>query len=146
MRRRMLLAAALFAPVTACTGPRRAGPRPSGGTAPTGGASATGPNPGAVALWRLSGGFVGPGVTGLRPPRLAVYPDRRAIADARYTGDLTAAELTDLVNRLTQDLRDPAAASKRPGTPTVADAPDTVLTVRSAAGEFTVTALGLQEL
>src|SRR5206468_11356260 len=152
MRRRTLLAAAgaLLVPVTACTGPERDSAGPSSGPPPGGGAATTpgptAPNGRAVALWRLSGGFIGPGIDGIRPPRLAIYPDRRAIADARYTGELTDAELADLVTHRTQDLRDPTVASRGPGAPDVADAPDTVLTVRPPAGAFTVTALGLEEL
>jgi hypothetical protein len=164
MRRRTLFAGAfaLAASAASAAGCTNTGPAPgrnarSGAPPATNAPNATNTPPGsggpgsadptrAVVLWRLTGGFVGPGIDGIRPPRLAVYPDGRAIADAAYTGQITPAELADLVTHLTKDLRDPAAASPRAGAPNVPDAPDTVMTVRSAAGEFTLTVVALEEL
>jgi hypothetical protein len=139
-----LCAAALLA---GCTGPHR----PAGPTAATTGATpgdATGGAAGsAVALWRLVDGFVPPGEGEARGPLLAVYDDGTAIANARFRGRLTAAELADLLTNVAADLSGPAVASPTPsGGVTVMDAPRTVFTVRSGGREFSVSADALDEV
>jgi hypothetical protein len=77
------------------------------------------------------------GLRELTPPRLALYRDGRAIADAVYVIRLTPGEANRLVSVLTRDLK---AVRPSPSPPsTVMDAPDTVLT----AGRFHVRAPGL---
>ncbi|WP_327582306.1 hypothetical protein OHA25_41130 [Nonomuraea sp. NBC_00507] len=90
-----------------------------------------------VAVWRLEGGFLPPGLLAIRPPRVVVYGDGRAIVDAARTVRLSEAELSDLVSALDRDLSgQPATATPRPGTPVVMDAPTTVLGVRTAGGSL----------
>jgi hypothetical protein len=155
MRRRTLLPAAAAlataalatAALAGCTAATpatapQATPTPSGVVTPSPSAAGTV----RAASWALTGGFVGPGIDGIRPPRLVVYPDGRAIADAKYAGTVSAAELADLTSRLANDLRDPAVTSPRAGAPQVADAPDTVITVHGADGDRQVTVPALEEL
>ncbi|TMR95755.1 hypothetical protein [Nonomuraea basaltis] len=90
-----------------------------------------------VAVWRLEGGFLQPGLLAIRPPRVVVYGEGQAIVDAARTLRLSQAELSDLVSALARDLSgQPATATPRPGTPVVMDAPTTVLGVRAAGGEM----------
>jgi hypothetical protein len=83
-----------------------------------------------VALWRLDGGFVRASTTAIRPVRLAVFADGRAIADATRVIRLSSTEMTELLTALTQDLgNQPPTATPSSGSPAVADAPDAVLGV-----------------
>ncbi|NUP66330.1 MAG: hypothetical protein HOW71_29635 [Nonomuraea sp.] len=66
---------------------------------------------------------------------LAVYADGRAIADAGHELRLPPAEVKTLVEALNHDLAgQPATASPRPGSPTIYDAPTTVIGVDSGSG------------
>jgi hypothetical protein len=95
---------------------------------------------GPVATWRLEGGLLAPGLPQLIPPRLAVYGDGRAIADAAYVIRLRPSEVNRLVTALTQDLK---AIPPSPSPPsTVMDAPVTVMT----AGRLHVQALGIDAM
>jgi hypothetical protein len=99
-----------------------------------------------VASWRLTGGYTLAGVLTLRPPRLVVYPDGQTIADAAYRTDLSADEVSQLVDDLVADLRGTAVSRRASTGSTIVDAPTTVLTVRSPSGTFSASAEGLDEL
>jgi len=142
MRRRTLYSAVAGTAVALLAGcepaPRRPGPTAS---PPSAAPSRR------VAGWLSTGGFTPPGEVQARPPVLAVYDDGRVIADARYEGRLSPAELSELVRRVAVDLGTPAVA-----TPTgqrairVADAPTTTLTVRSGGVGATVSVDALDEV
>ncbi|MFB4264046.1 hypothetical protein [Nonomuraea sp. GTA35] len=88
-----------------------------------------------VAMWLHVGGLAASGLVAVRPPSLVVYADGRAIADATHELRLPPAEVETLVKELGRELAgQPATASPRPGTPTVYDAPATVLGVDSGGG------------
>nr|SBO94844.1 hypothetical protein BN4615_P4360 [Nonomuraea gerenzanensis] len=88
-----------------------------------------------VATWSRQGGYLAPGLRAVRPPALVVYADGRAIAEAAHELRLPPAEVEALVKALRQDLSgQPATVSPRPGTPTVYDAPATVLGVDTGNG------------
>ncbi|TYB59512.1 hypothetical protein FXF51_34135 [Nonomuraea sp. PA05] len=88
-----------------------------------------------VAEWRRQGGYLAPGLRAVRPPALVVYADGRAIAEAAHELRLPPAEVEALVKALREDLAgQPATVSPRPGTPTVYDAPATVLGVDTGNG------------
>ncbi len=101
-----------------------------------------------VAALRFDGGFVPPGWLAIRAPRLAVYSDGRAVADADRALTLTSQELSDLVGMLRSDLAgQPATASPRADGQAVADAATTVLVVRTADGRLrSVSAYALEIL
>ncbi|MGW2156850.1 hypothetical protein [Nonomuraea sp. NPDC001699] len=81
------------------------------------------------------GGLVAPGLAAARPPMLVVYADGLVVAGAAHELRLPPAEVGALVKALERDLAgQPATATPRPGTPTVYDAPATVLGVDSGAG------------
>jgi len=96
-------------------------------------------------LWELTGGFVPPGWSALRPPRLAAYDDGVLIADAARRLQLDAGELRSLRNHATAVLRDPANARRRPGAPMIADVPSTVFTARANGRRFRLQFVGLEE-
>ncbi|SDL39947.1 hypothetical protein SAMN05421869_125122 [Nonomuraea jiangxiensis] len=78
---------------------------------------------------------MGPGLPAVRPPKLVVYADGRAIADAAHELRLPPAEVKALVEALDHDLAgQPATASPRPGTTKVLDAPGTILGVDDGGG------------
>ncbi|GAA2206904.1 hypothetical protein GCM10009850_023620 [Nonomuraea monospora] len=88
-----------------------------------------------VAAWSWQGGYLAPGLRAVRPPALVVYADGRAIAEAAHELRLPPAEVEALVKALRQELAgQPATVSPRPGTPTVYDAPATVLGVDTGNG------------
>lgn len=96
--------------------------------------------------WQLVGGFVAAGYSALRPARLAVYPDGRAIADADRMVRLNYAELSSLTGHAVRVLRNPANGRPRPGAPIVADVPDTVLRARDGHGrQYRLQASGVTE-
>jgi hypothetical protein len=98
-----------------------------------------------VARWELIGGFLPPEWLALRAPRLVVYADGQAIADARYAQRLDRAALTDLLAHLDADLSDPAVTRTQGGGVAIMDAPSTRLSVRTDKGERTVTVEALDE-
>jgi hypothetical protein len=100
----------------------------------------------ALAVWELTGGFTAAGIAALRPPRLVVYGDGDAIADAAYRSRLDPDQLRSLATGLADDLRSTAAQKKPTVTPTIADAPVTKVSVWSPTGTLTFTAEGLDEL
>ncbi len=99
-----------------------------------------------VVSWRLVGGSTPAAVLALRPPRLVVYPGGEVIADATYRSDLTSEDVAGLIAKLSDDLRDPAAAQRRDGVTPASGAPTTVLAVRSRDDERTAEAAALDEL
>lgn len=99
-----------------------------------------------LAVWELTGGLVGPAMLALRAPRLVVFGDGEAIADAAYRSRLDPDEVQSLANGLADDLRSTDAQKKRTAAPPIADAPVTKMSVWSAAGVLTCTAEGLDEL
>src|SRR3569833_2065207 len=72
--------------------------------------------------WETVGGFVAPTWTLLRAPRLVVYPDRTAIADATRVVTLYATVVEELRDRAVTVLLDPRNLRRRPGVPVIADA------------------------
>ncbi|MFB9186594.1 hypothetical protein ACFFX1_51450 [Dactylosporangium sucinum] len=99
----------------------------------------------ALATWELAGGFTGPGMLALRAPRLVVYGDGEAIADAAYRARLDADQLQSLASGLAGDLRSAGAQKKPTATPTVVDAPVTKVSVWSDAGVLSFSAEALDE-
>src|SRR6266542_2107116 len=124
MRRWLCMAVLLVASVAGCA-------RTGGETTGEGSTSPVVFLPGPaqlVAALRFDGGFVPPGWLAIRAPRLAVYSDGRAVADADRALTLTSQELSDLVGMLRSDLAgQPATASPRADGQAVADAATTVL-------------------
>ena len=125
-----------------------------GGCDSTPGVTATTPGPSIrppddntpVALWELSGGFADAAALALRAPRLVIFGDGEAIADAAYRARLDADQLESLATSLTNDLRGPDAQKKPSVTPTIADVPITKVSVWSPAGTLSFSAEGLDEL
>jgi hypothetical protein len=143
MRRRALLTAAGTALLAGCA---RTAPA-AGGTSTASYPSASGTPAGpAVASWRLIGGFLAPGYVAIRPPRVSIYPDGLAVADATYQLRLSRAEMDALVAALVRRLADDTAGRRLGGAPMVADAPATQIVVRSAGHTYTVTADAVDEL
>lgn len=98
-----------------------------------------------VAEWSETGGFTMPGEMMLRPPRLMVYADGTAIADAERSLTLDAAELSSLVGAQRSALAGLGASVKMGAGRGVADATDAVLRVRLADGALqSVTAYALE--
>jgi hypothetical protein len=88
-----------------------------------------------MVAFRHTGGFVPPGWTFIDAPRVVVYSDGRAVADASRVLTLSPVEVAELTRQLRRDLRGlDATVTSRQGD-TVADAPSTVLQVRTATGE-----------
>nr|BFE62691.1 hypothetical protein GCM10020063_072170 [Dactylosporangium thailandense] len=139
MTRRGLLAG-FFAAATlsACDGAPLVTPTPTTSFNP--------PQDQPIATWELTGGFTAAGIAALRPPRLVVYGDGDAIADATYRSRLDPDQLRTLAGGIADDLR--AGASQKKPTPsmTIADAPVTKVSVWSPTGPLTFTAEGLDEL
>jgi hypothetical protein len=112
--------------------------RGAGGLAVLGGAVAL-PGPAAAAvehrifLWERFGGFVAPGTDPLAAPRLAVYSDGLAVADATRSMWLSGRVSTSLHQRAVDVLSHPANLRRRPGAPVIVDAPQT----RFSAGRYT---------
>ncbi|GAA4247735.1 hypothetical protein GCM10022255_024780 [Dactylosporangium darangshiense] len=116
------------------------------GVTPTPEPSFDPPGDAPLATWELTGGFTAAGIAALRPPRLVVYGDGDAIADAAYRSRLDPDQLRALASGLAEDLRSNATQKKPTATPTIVDAPVTKVTVWSASGTLTFTAEGLDEL
>ncbi|GGO16145.1 hypothetical protein GCM10010116_32570 [Microbispora rosea subsp. aerata] len=90
-----------------------------------------------VALWGAEGGFVTATMNALRPPRVVVYDDGLVVVDASRQLTLTGAETADVVARMEENLTgQPPTATPKPGAPSVADVPDTVLGVRGKDGKM----------
>ena len=99
-----------------------------------------------LAVWELTGGLVGTAMLALRPPRLVVFGDGDAIADAAYRSRLDTDELQSLSSGLLGDLRSSDAQKQRSATPSITGAPVTKVSTWSPAGVLTFTAEGLDEL
>jgi hypothetical protein len=125
MRRSALLACAVTALLTAACGHSGSTDTPAGTKVVP------------VATWRIEGGLLPSGLPQLNPPRLAMYRDGRAIADAAHVIRLTPSEVSGLVKALTGDLKAVPSSPSPPGT--VLDAPTTVIT----AGRLRVRAVGI---
>jgi hypothetical protein len=99
-----------------------------------------------LAVWEVTGGLVGTALLALRPPRLVVFGDGDAIADAAYRSRLDPDELQSLATGLLADLRSSDAQKQRPAISPVANAPVTKVSLWSPTGVLTFTADGLDEL
>ncbi|MFI5907327.1 hypothetical protein [Dactylosporangium sp. NPDC051541] len=139
LTRRSLLAGLLAAAtLSACDGTPGVTPTPTQSFDP--------PQDEPIATWELTGGLTAPGIAALRPPRLVVYGDGDAIADATYRSRLDPDQLRTLANGLADDLRAGASQKKPTPTPTIVDAPVTKVTVWTPAGPLSFTAEGFDEL
>ncbi|MET7401820.1 hypothetical protein ABZS66_50900 [Dactylosporangium sp. NPDC005572] len=98
-----------------------------------------------LATWELAGGFTSPGMLALRAPRLVVFGDGEAIADAAYRAQLDADQLQSLANGLSNDLGSADAQKKPTATPTIVDAPVTKVSVWSDTGVLSFSAEALDE-
>lgn len=99
-----------------------------------------------VVIWSLDGGMTPAGLLALRPARLVAYRDGSAIADAAYRSNLARQEIVDLVNDLSEALKNSGTTRRKSGVTPDASAPTTVLSVRSAAGTFSARLAALEEL
>jgi hypothetical protein len=99
-----------------------------------------------LAVWELTGGLVGTAMLALRPPRLVVFGDGDAIADAAYRSRLDPDQLQSLATGLLGDLRSTDASKQRTPAAPVVGAPVTKVSLWSPAGVLTFTADGLDEL
>jgi hypothetical protein len=90
--------------------------------------------------------MIAPWVDNMVPFNLVVYVDGRAIADVSRVLQVTAAELTDLVDGLATDLAGLPPTVARGGNARVMDAGVTVLGLRTSAGPKSVSADALDEL
>ncbi|MEV4514170.1 hypothetical protein AB0K00_35075 [Dactylosporangium sp. NPDC049525] len=99
-----------------------------------------------LAVWELTGGLVGTAMLALRAPRLVVFGDGDAIADAAYRSRLDPDQLQSLSAGLLADLRSSDAQKQRTAASPIADAPVTKVTVWSPTGVLAFTAEGLDEL
>jgi hypothetical protein len=88
-------------------------------------AAATAPRPSRVFSYERFGGFVGVGIGPLTAPRLVVYSDRTAIADATSVVRLRGPQPPELPKRAVTVLSHPANLRRKPGVPVIADAPST---------------------
>lgn len=99
-----------------------------------------------LAVWELTGGLVGTAMLALRAPRLVIFGDGDAIADAAYRSRLDPDELQSLSSGLLTDLRSSDAQKPRTATPPIAGAPLTKVSTWSPSGVLTFSAEGLDEL
>ncbi|MET7423751.1 hypothetical protein [Dactylosporangium sp. NPDC005555] len=99
-----------------------------------------------LAVWELTGGPVGTAMLALRAPRLVVFGDGDAIADAAYRSRLDPDQLQSLASGLVTDLGSDDAKKPRSAAPAAAGAPVTKVTAWSPTGTLTFTAEGLDEL
>jgi hypothetical protein len=138
LTRRGLLAgvAAAFA-LAACDDAPGATPTPTPSFDP--------PDDAPLAVWEVTGGFTAAGLSALRAPRLVVYGDGDAIADAAYRSRLDPDQLHALATSLVDDLHSAATPKEKTPAPTIADAPVTKVSVWSPTGTLTFTAEGLDE-
>lgn len=113
--------------------------------APTGAPTLRPPDGTPLAVWELTGGLVGTAMLALRPPRLVVFGDGDAIADAAYRSRLDADELQSLATGLIDDLRSSSAQKQRTAPTPIAGAPVTKISTWSPSGMLTFTAEGLDE-
>ncbi len=115
-------------------------------TAPSDAPTARPPDGTPLAVWELTGGLVGTAMLALRAPRLVVFGDGDAIADAAYRSRLDPDELQQLSTGLQGDLRSSDAQKQRTAASPVAGAPVTKVSTWSSSGVLTFTAEGLDEL
>ncbi len=87
-----------------------------------------------VVQWHRFGGFTAAGTRLIDPPRLAVYADGRAIADASKVLTLSRDEVGRLLNEIGADLAGLPAVVTADTDEQVMDAPSTEITVRTADG------------
>jgi hypothetical protein len=81
-----------------------------------------------VFLWERFGGFVAPGTDPLAAPRLAVYSDGLAVADATRSMWLSGRATAEIRSRAVDVLSDPANLHRRSDVPIIVDAPQTRFT------------------
>jgi hypothetical protein len=142
LSRRLVLAQAVAVLAAAATGACT----PANGANPTDAPTQAPPPDRPIASWALTGGFTMAGVRALRPPRLVIYSDGEAIADAAYRTRLDPDDLQSLLNRLASDLRAPSARPTTSIGPSIVDAPTTVLEAWDGQAIQTISAYGLDEL
>ncbi|GAA3187766.1 hypothetical protein ACFO1B_10945 [Dactylosporangium siamense] len=99
-----------------------------------------------LAVWELTSELVGTAMLALRAPRLVVFGDGDAIADAAYRSRLDADELQSLNTGLLADLRSSDAQKQRTAAPPIPGAPVTKVSTWTPSGVLTFTAEGLDEL
>lgn len=115
-------------------------------TAPTDAPTPRPPDGTPLAVWELSGATAGTAMLALRAPRLVVFGDGDAIADAAYRSRLDPDELQSLATGLQSDLRSSDAQKQRTAASPAVGAPVTKVTTWSPSGVLTFTAEGLDEL
>lgn len=91
--------------------------------------------------WERFGGFVAPGTDPLAAPRLAVYSDGLAVADATRSVWLSGRVTAEIRNRAVDVLSHPANLHRRSDVPIIVDAPQT----RFTAGRHTGVIDALEE-
>jgi len=100
----------------------------------------------AVFRWEVFGGFVSPWWAATRAPRLAVYRDGTAIAEASRRIRLAPGALVLLERHAVRVLSDPANSHRRDGVPVIADAPSTRFDARDWNGRhYTAIVEALEE-
>ncbi|MEV4135267.1 hypothetical protein AB0J72_24215 [Dactylosporangium sp. NPDC049742] len=99
-----------------------------------------------LAVWELTGGLVGTAMLALRAPRLVVFGDGDAIADAAYRSRLDPDALQSLAAGLLADLGSSDAQKPRSAAPTILNAPVTRVSTWSPSGPLAFTAEGFDEL
>src|SRR5262249_53755444 len=104
LSRRSVLAQAVAVVAAAATGACT----PASGASPIDKPTQAPPSDRPIASWTLTGGFTTAGVRALRPPRVVIYSDGEAIADAAYRTRLDLDDLQSLLNHLASDLRAPS--------------------------------------
>jgi hypothetical protein len=142
--RRLLVVALAVATLSGCA---TSGTAPGSGGS-TGGPVPTGPSgqPQIVASYQVGGGFVPFGWSLMEGPRLVVYSDGLAIADASTSLVLEAKELADLRAGLRRELDGFGPTASAGAENQIADAPTTVLRVRRDDGTlYQVSAYALSE-
>jgi hypothetical protein len=115
-------------------------------TAPTTTPTPRPPDGTPLAVWELTGGLAGTAMLALRAPRLVVFGDGDAIADAAYRSRLDPEKLQSLAAGLQADLSSSDAQKPVTAAPAVAGAQVTKVTMWSPSGPLTFTAEGLDEL
>jgi hypothetical protein len=95
--------------------------------------------------WERFGGFVAPGTDPLAAPRLVVYGDGLAVADATRSLVLSPRVKSEIRNRAVAVLSNPDNLRRRPGTPVIVDAPQTRFTATASHRRYTGVVDALEE-
>jgi hypothetical protein len=95
--------------------------------------------------WERFGGFVAPGTDPLAAPRLVVYGDGLAVADATRSLVVTGRVKSEIRNRAVAVLANPDNLRRRPGAPIIVDAPQTRFTATASHRRYTGVVDALEE-